>query len=472
MHFLRLIPAALLAATALAEEKPASSRPNVLIIAVDDLNHWIGYTGRNPQTKTPNIDRLSARGVSFSNSHTAAPVCNASRAAIFSGRRPSSTGVYGNADDWRRIVPPERTLVGVFKKAGYTTLGSGKIYHGGLNRRSDWDDYFKNEGPRGPEPAGSKGVGGIRFGPVDAEDSALSDHRIVDYGIRQLSKKHDKPFLLTVGLHKPHMPWFVPRKYFDLHPLDSIQLPPVRENDRDDIPPTALATVRPHGDHEQIIRSGRWKEAVRAYLAAVSYADAEIGRLLDALDASEYRDNTIVVLFGDHGWHLGEKEHWRKFSLWEEATRAPLIWHIPGLTRPGGTSTRPVDFTSIFPTLLDLAGIAKPAHLEGESIRPLLADPAAEWRGHALTTWLRANHSIRTEHWRYTRYADGSEELYDHRQDPYEWDNLAAKEELAAKKQELARLLPTQDAPSLTKGDPGAAVRGRPGRGGTGSGGN
>lgn len=428
-------------------------RPNVLVIASDDLNHWIGYTGRNKQTKTPNIDRLSARGVSFSNAHTMVPVCNGSRASLLSGQRPYTTGVYGNGDDWRKVVPPELTLISTFRKAGYLTLGSGKLYHGGFDRVSEWDDYLKNEGKLGPEPEGSKGVGGIRFGVINADDSELSDHRIVNYGIEQLSKKHDKPFFLTVGLHKPHMPWFVPKKYFDLHPLESIELPPIKENDLDDVPAAGVKFARPDGDHQKIVESGRWKEAIQAYLAAVSYADAEIGRLLDALDKSEYKDNTVIVLLGDHGWHLGEKEHWRKFALWEESTRAPYIWVAPGLTKAGTISTRPVDFSSFYPTLTDLAGITKPSHVEGESIRPLLADPSAEWKGHALSTWLQNNHSIRTEDWRYTRYADGSEELYDHRSDPYEWTNLASEEKHASLKRELAAHFPTKNAPGLTNTD-------------------
>ncbi|QJE94448.1 sulfatase [Luteolibacter luteus] len=428
-------------------------KPNILLIASDDLNHWIGYTGRNKQTKTPNIDKLSARGVSFSNAHATVPVCNGSRASLLSGVRPYTSGVYGNGDDWRKVIAPEKTLVSVFRQAGYLTLGSGKLYHGGFDRKTEWDDYLKNEGPAGPEPQGSKGVGGIRFGVVDAEDSELSDHRIVDYGISQLQKKHDKPFLLTVGLHKPHMPWFVPKKYFDLHPLESIELPPIKENDLDDVPAAGVRFARPDSDHKKIVDSGRWKEAVQAYLAAVSYADAEIGRLLDALESSEYREDTIVILLGDHGWHFGEKEHWRKFALWEEATRAPYIWVVPGVTKPGTISTRPVDFSSLYPTLTELAGVTKPAHVEGDSIRSLLADPAAEWKGHALSTWLQGNHSIRTENWRYTRYADGSEELYDHRTDPYEWTNLASSEDQASLKKELAALLPANNAPGLTKGD-------------------
>lgn len=441
-----------------------TKKPNILLITADDLNHWVGYTGRNKQTKTPNIDKLSARGVSFSNAHATVPVCNGSRASLLSGIRPYTSGVYGNADDWRRVISPEKSVISTFRSAGYLTLGSGKLYHGGFDRKEEWDDYLKNEGKLGPEPQGSKGVGGIRFGVVNADDSELSDHRIVDYGIEQLGKKHDKPFFLTVGLHKPHMPWFVPKKYFDLHPLDSIELPPIQKDDLADVPAAGVKFARPDGDHQKIVESGRWKEAIQAYLAAVSYADAEIGRLLDALGSSQYKDNTIVVLFGDHGWHFGEKEHWRKFALWEEATRAPYIWFAPGVTKGGAISTRPVDFSSFFPTLTDLAGISTPSHVEGQSIRTLLEDPAAEWKGHALSTWLQNNHSIRTEDWRYTRYADGSEELYDHRNDPYEWTNLAKEEQHADLKKELAALLPQKNAPGLTNRDGWGGPGGKQGK--------
>ena len=266
------------------------------------------------------------------------------------------------------------------------------------------------------------------------------------YGIKQLQRRHERPFFLTIGLHKPHMPWNVPQKYFDMHPLDAIELPPTKADDLADVPRAGVRMADPTGDHATILASGRWKEAVRAYLAAVSFADAMIGRLLDALDKSNYRDNTIVVLWGDHGWHLGEKEHWRKFALWEEATRAPLIWIVPGLTQANSLCERTVDFMTIYPTLCDLAGIPIPSHVEGQSIRSLLADPQAKWDTPALTTYRFNNHAVRSEGWRYIRYADGGEELYDEAQDPYEWTNLAAKTELSGKKAELARPMPGKNA--------------------------
>ena len=192
------------------------------------------------------------------------------------------------------------------------------------------------------------------------------------------------------------------------------------------------------GDHEKVLASGRWKEAVQGYLAAISYLDAQVGRVLDAFDKSAYATNTIICFWGDHGWHLGEKEHWRKFALWEESTRAPFIWIVPGVTKPGGVCDRTVDFMSIYPTLCDLAGIAKPAHVEGLDIRPLLADPKSPWTTPALTTYLQNNHALRSERWRYIRYSDGGEELYDHDADPNEWTNLAKKPEFAPVKKELS----------------------------------
>lgn len=447
----------LLAALAFAapSAQAADERPNVLFVALDDLNHWVGCYGRNPQARTPNIDALAARGVRFTRAYCAAPACNPSRAALMSGLRPSTTGVYDNGDDWRPHIAPDKTLNTTFRNAGYFVCGAGKIYHGGFDRRSEWDDYLKNEGgyPKRLAPtAKNDGVGGIKFAPLDCDDSDIPDYRIVQYGIDQLQRAHEKPFFLAVGLHKPHMPWNVPQKYFDMFPLDSIELPPHTANDLADVPPAGVRMAGPQGDHAAMLASGRWKEAVQAYLATIAYADGQIGRLIAALDASRYRDNTIVVLWGDHGWHLGEKEHWRKFALWEEATRAPLIWIAPGVTHPAQVCERPVDFMSIYATLTDLCGVPTPAHVEGPSLKPLLADPAAAWTRPALTTHGRQNHAVRSADWRYIRYADGAEELYDETADPYEYTNLAAQPDHAARKAELAQALPETNVPDVSGG--------------------
>jgi arylsulfatase A-like enzyme len=424
------------------------AKPNVLFIAVDDLNHWVGYLGRNPQTRTPNIDRLAARGVWFTRSYCAAPVCNASRTALMTGLRPFTTGVYENNNDWRTVVSQDLPLTTAFRKAGYYVCGAGKIYHPTYNRRSEWDDYLADEG-RDPSPTGDTGVDGIKFAPLDCRDEGLREWRIVNYGIEQLQKKRDQPFFLAVGLHKPHMPWNVPRKYYDMHPLGSIELPPYREDDLDDLPPAGVRMAHPETDHKAILASGRWKEAIQGYLAAISYSDAMIGRLLDAFGKSAYVTNTIICFWCDHGWHLGEKHHWRKFALWEEATRSPLIWVVPGLTSPNTRCERAVDFMTIYPTLMDLCGLPIPAHVQGESIRALLAQPKAPWDRPALTTYKFQNHAVRAEGWRYIRYADGGEELYDESKDPYEWVNLANDSAMAAQKKSLGKWLPIRNAPDI-----------------------
>ena len=437
----------------------APARPNVLFIMADDLNHWVGYLGRNKQTKTPNIDRLAAQGMSFTRSYCAAPVCNPSRAAMFSGRRPGATGVYGNAQDWRPIVPKEETLITTLRRGGYEMLAAGKIYHGGFDRRDEYDDYHKVPplgGGRGKTTRTTDGFNQVIFAPLEAGDDALPDYHEASYGIEQLGKPHAKPFFLAIGFHKPHPPFIVPKKYFDLHPLESIELPPFKEDDLEDLPALGRRSGIGQGTHAMITKAGKWKEAIQSYLAAISFVDAQVGRLLDALEKSACRDNTIVVLMGDHGWQLGEKHHWGKTTLWEEVARAPLIWKVPGLTKPGSVCERTVDFMTIYPTLTDLCGVPTPKHVDGASIRSLLANPQAAWAHPGITTYGQNRHGIRTEQWRYIRYEDGSEELYDEARDPYEWTNLAAKPEFAAVKQELVKFLPKENKPGLRPSGGGA----------------
>ena len=437
-----------------AQGKDAPKKPNVLFIAVDDLNHWIGHLGRNKQTKTPNIDRLAKRGLTFTRAYCAAPVCNPSRTALMSGKRPSTSGVYDNGQDFAPAIPEGITLTTQFLRAGYLVFGTGKIYHANVFRTGEWSHSFhpkggKNDMKAHPSAKGD-GVGGIKFKPL-VDDAKLPDDGILAYAVGKLKEKHEKPFFLAVGFHRPHMPWDVPKKYYDRFPLDSIELPPTKKGDLDDIPPAGIKMAKPAGDHAEMVKSGRWKEAVQAYLAAISYTDDLIGQLLDALDNSPYGENTIIVFFGDHGWHLGEKEHWRKFALWEEATRTPFIWVAPGVTKTESKCERTVDHMSVYPTLCDLCGIAIPKHVEGPSIRQLLGDPAAKWDMPALTTFKRNNHAIRTEKWRYIRYADGGEELYDHTKDPYEWNNLARDKSLRPVMEELARHMPKMNAAELPK---------------------
>jgi len=443
----RLLALVLLCSSVLASH--AAAKPNVVFIAVDDLNHWVGHLGRNPQAKTPNIDRLAKMGVTFTRAYCAAPICNPSRTALLTGKRPGVTGVYDNGHPFRQAVKAEESLVTQFKNAGYTTIGMGKLWHGGLGFPQQWDVTGTNK-VTGIKMIHDRSIGPIKFGPVDGPDSTIEDTPIADFGIEQLGRKHDQPFFLVLGFHKPHMPWYVPRKYYDLHPLEKIELPPHRTNDLDDLPPAGVKMARAFGDHARVLESGRWKEAVQGYLAAISYLDAQLGRVLDAFDKSAYATNTIVCFWGDHGWHLGEKEHWRKFALWEEATRAPFIWVVPGVTKPGGVCDRTVDFMSIYPTLCELAGVPLPKHVEGGSITKLLANPRADWNLPAITTHGFQNHAIRTERWRYIRYANGDEELYDHSKDEFEFTNLAARSaEFDSVKKDLARWLPQVNNPPV-----------------------
>lgn len=430
----------------------AAEQPNVLFIAIDDLNHWIGHLHRNEQTITPNIDRLASWGVSFRRAYCAAPACNPSRAALMSGMRPSTTGVYHNSNDYRPHIPSEQTLNVWFRDHGYLVKGAGKIYHGRFERFQDWDDYRKRPKVKSAGAYSSSNYNGINWSVLKGGDDAVADYFTVNYCIDALQKPvESQPLFLACGIFRPHMPWSVPKKYYDLHPLDQIELPPYREDDLEDLPELGVQTARPQGDHRAIRKGNAWKQAIQAYLASISYADAQLGRLLDSLEQSGRRDQTVIVLWGDHGWHLGEKHHWRKFALWEEATRAPLIWVAPKVTPQNRICERTVDFMSIFPTLCELTGVPLPDHLDGRSIVPLLKDPGTAWDQPAVTTHGRNRHAVRSERYRYIRYEDGTEELYDHDADPYEWKNLAHRPEMESVKQTLQAALPKVNVPEVTR---------------------
>lgn len=430
-------------------EPPA---PNVLFIAIDDLRDWVGYLGDN-QAKTPNLDRLAARGLSFTRSYCAAPVCNASRVALMSGLRPWSSGVYENGVDWRTTKAAKVPhLNQVFMAAGYDVRAAGKIYHGIFPGGGEYWHAFERYGqmpdlPPEARPAvrmrpGAWGYGNFRIGALDGGDEELPDYHVVEYCRVCLAQQQNKPFFLACGLHKPHLPWIVPQKYFDLYPLDSIALPPVKPDELEGVPPPGVVLALAHDDHKTITEAGKWKEAIRAYLATITYCDAMLGRLIESFDAAPQRENTVIVIWSDHGWHLGEKNHWRKFALWEQATRSPLIIIAPGVTTPGSVCHRPVDFMSIYPTLCDLCELEIPEHVEGTSLKPLLSDPSAPWLTPAVSTYLQHNHAVRSERWRYIRYANGDEELYDHDADPNEWDNLAGEPEHEPVKKALAAFMP------------------------------
>jgi len=438
----------------------STERPNVLFIAIDDLNDWVGCLGGHPDVKTPNIDRLAKHGVLFTQAYCSAPACNPSRASLLTGILPSTSGVYHNNQPWRPAMPKAVTLPQHFMTRGYHVVGGGKIFHGRYRDPASWHEYVA----RGPDPMpprrplnGIPKTAHFDWGPVDVSDDDMDDTRIVKWAIECLNRKHDKPFFLGCGLFRPHLPWYVPRKYFDMFPPDKITLPNVNKNDLEDVPPIGRQMARPQGDHRKVVETNNWRKAVSAYLACISFTDTNVGRLLDALDSSPYAKNTVIVLWGDHGWHLGEKLHWRKFALWEEATHAPLIVVAPGVAKAGAKCRRTVSFVDIYPTLVELCGPSPRKELEGTSLVPLLKNPSAPWDRPALTTHGRNNHSVRTERWRYIRYRDGTEELYDHLNDPLEWNNLADKPESAQVKKKLARWLPkvnAEDAPREGRGQP------------------
>lgn len=461
---IRILSRALGAALALiaigtrAHGDDAKPKPplNVLFIAIDDLNDWTGFLGGNTQVKTPNLDRLAAQGTAFTRAYCAAPLCNPSRAALMTGILPSRSGVYENSQDWRTspLLRDAVTLPQHFMANGYTAMGSGKIYHGDFPHAASWESYWPSQSqtkPDDPKPPQKPWKGGAAakaqfdWGPLDVADGEMGDAKVVTWVGEQLKAPHEKPFFLACGLFRPHLPWYVPQKYFDMYPVDQIVLPEVKENDLDDVPPIGLEMANPGGDHKRVVENGKWKEAVQAYLACISFTDACLGQLLDAVAASPHRDNTLIVLWSDHGWHLGEKEHWRKFTLWEEATRNVLIFAGTGITA-GQRCEVPVGLIDVYPTLTELCGLPAREGIDGISLVPQLRDPAATRERPALTTFKFNNHAVRSARWRYIRYSDGTEELYDHDADPMEWTNLAGDAQYASVKEDLGRWIPKENA--------------------------
>ncbi len=441
---MRLSRRAFLGSPAASVLAAAPAKPNVLFMPVDDLNDWVEDFGGHPQTVTPNIHRLAQSGVRFQNAYCQAPMCNPSRASLLTGLRPSTTGVYENDDTWRDGAPEAVTLPEYFMKNGYRVEGCGKIFHSKQTDYGGFHAHLKDsdsDGYKGVKPSRGR-VGPAKnfdWGPLDIPDERTPDFQVARYAAAFLSRQHRQPFFLACGFVKPHLPWYAPKAYFEKFAGMDVKLPPYLANDLDDVPKSAIREQALKA-HAGIVGANQWQEAVAAYLACINYSDANAGRVLAALDASPYRDNTIVVLFGDHGWHLGEKDHWQKFTLWERSCRAPLIVRAPGM-RTGADCQRVVELLDLYPTLVDLRGLPGKNGQEGRSLRPLLASPGAAWDRPAITSNGANRISVRTAGWRYTRYSDG-EELYDERNDRNEWTNLASKPEHAATKARLLSLLP------------------------------
>lgn len=423
-----------------------SAKPNVLFIAIDDLNDWVGCLGGHPQARTPNLDRLASSGVLFSNAHCAAPSCNPSRTAIFTGISPHRSGLYRNGQSMRQVLPDTELIPKTFSRAGYRSIGSGKMLHYFIDQRS-WDQYFPPKETENPFPrtlypekrpvslprAGPWQYVETDWGPLDATDQEFGgDYLVSEWVGKELLKEHEKPFFLACGIYRPHEPWFVPKKYFDAFPIEKIQLPPgYREDDLNDLPAQGKR-LGPNRYFEHIRKHKQWKNGVQGYLASIYFADTMLGRVLDNLEKGPNSDNTIVVLWSDHGWHLGEKQHWQKFTGWRACTRVPLIIRVPKGTASlpkgtlPGTCSEPVSLLSLAPTLLELSGLDPIKIHDGPSLVPLLTDPNSNWPHVAITHLdTPGSFGISSKRWRYIKYSNGGEELYDIKDDPYEWTNLA-----------------------------------------------
>ncbi len=442
-------------------------KPNVLFIAIDDLNDWVGCLGGHPQAQTPNMDRLAARGVVFSNAHCQAPLCNPSRSSLLTGLRPSTTEIYGLAPGIRDVAATRHctTLPQYFAQHGYFTASFGKVFHDGsipprlrTNEFDVWGDAPAMPLPREkfvntPDP-----IRAMDWGIFPEDDRDQADWKTADHAIEQLqSRPKEKPFFLAVGFRLPHVPCFASQKWFNLFPPeDQIALPPYRAKDRDDVPFFAwhLHWKLPEPRLSWLNEAKQWRPLIRSYLASTTFMDGQIGRVLDAVDASEAATNTVIVLWSDHGWHLGEKGITGKNSLWERSTRVPLIFAGPKIVR-GEKCKQPVELLDIYPTLVELCGLPQKSGIEGHSLLPQLKNADTKRRWPAITTHNIGNHTIRTDRWRYIRYANGTEELYDMQTDPNEWTNIATEPKSKKIIHDLAKSLPKVNQPPA----PGSAHR-------------
>ena len=459
----------------------APQKPNVLFIAIDDQNDWIGHLGGHPMAKTPNLDRLAARGTTFLNAHCQAPLCNPSRTSLLLGLRPTTTGIYG-LSPWFRTLPEWKDRVALpqhFADHGYRTAATGKIYHGGTggggaaagkgkakakaaaNDGAPARPEFQVTAPFGgvgtrppkklipPAPMGDHPLMDWGVWPLDNDDTEKGDYKVASWTVEQIkSAPKDQPFFLAAGFFLPHVPCYATQKWFDLYPDDDSVLPKIVANDRADTPRFSwyIHWDLPEPRLKWVKENNQWRNLVRSYLASTSFVDAQIGRLLTALDESGLADNTIVVVWGDHGWHLGEKEITGKNTLWDRGTKVPLIFAGPGV-KGGQRTLQPAELLDLYPTLVDLAGLPARSDLEGISLVPQLKNGGTKRVRPAITSHNQGNHGIRSERWRYIRYADDTEELYDMQNDPNEWTNLAGKPEHAAVIAEHKKWLPKIDRP-------------------------
>lgn len=445
----------------------AESTPlNILFIAIDDLNDWVGAYGGHPQVQTPHMDGLAARGTAFMNAHCQAPICNPARVSMISGLLPSKTGVYFLQPGLRGGSENSdvETMFHYFKRHGYYLTTRGKVFHGKtLEEESDSFDEIVPAPlpvPRPSDRLSSSNSKAWDWGPWYDKDEDTQDFQTALWGARRLKElgEGDQPFFMAIGFSNPHVPLYVPQKWFDLYPRETLVMPEVLPSDRDQLPEYAklltFGYVAPK--HDWVVEANEWKPLVQSYLACISFVDHCIGTLLAGLEQSGAADNTLIVLWSDHGFHMGEKMHWAKRTLWEESTRIPMMIAGPGLPANNPVN-RPVGLIDIYPTLVDLCELPPKEGLDGLSLRSLLTVPGAGWDRPAITTFGPNNHSIRSEHWRYIRYDDGSEELYDHRKDPRERVNLAANPEHRGVIEKLSQWIPDSNA-AIAPGSSGSGT--------------
>ena len=418
--------------------KEKVKKPNILFIAVDDLNDWIGVMGGHPQAKTPNMDRLASLGILFTNAQCQSPVCNPSRASLMTSLYPSTSGVYFLNPDLKEssVANKSNLMPKRFKDEGYYVTGVGKLFHNGGEQNEryvpNYGGQFGGFGPRPKEKISPyPGHPLWDWGVYPENDDQMPDYKVANWAMERLAEKRDSSLWLGVGFYRPHVPQFVPKKWFDMYPLETIQLPNTKEDDLMDISSygvdiTRLNHVSPK--HDWITENKEWKPIVQSYLACVSFVDEQVGKVIKALENSDYAENTYIVLISDHGFHLGEKERYAKRSLWEDGTRVPMIIVGPGIPK-GKKCNKPTQLLDIYPTLLELAGLeSDPAH-EGNSLVPLLKNLEVAWPHMARTSFGPGNYAIVSEQYRFIQYNDGSEEFYDHDKDPYEWNNVILNHE-------------------------------------------
>jgi arylsulfatase A-like enzyme len=449
---------------ALAGVAPAQprKRPNVLMLIADDMNDY-GFFHSYPGVLTPNLDRFRKQALTFDRAYCASPACVPSRAAVFSGLYPHTTGSYRNGSDPWTKAPLDKTenLIECFKRNGYLTFGRGKILHAPTapdREKAMWDnDYFGGGfGPFPPardlEIAADKWWGTTAW---EGPDSDFPDVKNGDAVVDLLGRKHERPFFLAYGIWRPHTPFTAPRRFFEMYRREAMRVPPAsyKDGDIDDVPAEGHALLKAWGERFEATGRGNpesWRRFLHAYAACTTFADWSLGRVLDALEASPYGRDTIVVFWSDNGYHCGEKDHWEKTTLWEQSARVPMAIRAPGVTSGGARCSRTVGLIDLFPTLAGLCGLTVgPQGVEGRSLAPLLRRPGANWDRPALTTYGERMGTVRDERYRYIRYPDGSEELYDHAEDRHEFRNIAGAPGSARIKTRLAKHLPEQWAPTL-----------------------